>query len=85
MRLAKLGFFLFATVVFAPRDSRADTVTYPIPIVQTSQELCHQFASGATMLRRDGESAGWPRRARHVEESRDSTGQGAGESQVGAT
>ena len=33
----------------------------------------------------DGESAGWPRRARHVEESRDSTGQGAGESQVGAT
>ena len=46
----------------------------------------HSFASrGDVRCRRDGESAGWPRRARHVEESRDSTGQGAGESQVGAT
>ena len=35
---------------------------------------------------RDGESAGWPRHGNdRVEESRDSIGQGAGESQVGVT
>ena len=37
-------------------------------------------------LRGDGESAGWPRHGNdRVEESRDSIGQGAGESQVGVT
>ena len=51
----------------------------------SSRSALSSFGTEPRTLWGDGESAGWPRRARHVEESRDSTGQGAGESQVGAT